>query len=171
MTEKWAEVPGWEGFYAVSTMGRVKSLARSVPGRPGVMINRKERLLKTSPNGDGYPQVSLSRNNKRTTTGVHLLVATTFHGLCPEGMECRHLDGDKSNNDIQNLQWGTRSENTYDRVAHGTHLWARKTHCPAGHPYSPENTQINSKGARQCRTCRKAQRAARRRRTATATAN
>jgi len=54
---------------------------------------------------------------------VHQLVLETFVGLRPEGMECRHLDGDPTNNHLENLKWGTRSENQKDAVKHGTHVY------------------------------------------------
>lgn len=155
MSVEWRAIPGWEGFYEASSDGQIRSMDRSAPGRPGVTMHWKSRILSQSLTRDGYPQVWLCRNNKRTTSRVSRLVATTFHGPCPEGMECRHLDGNKLNNTPENLAWGTRSENTYDRIAHGTHVQARKTHCPRGHEYNNDNTYIKPRsGARACRTCR-----------------
>jgi hypothetical protein len=52
---------------------------------------------------------------------AHRLVLQTFVGPCPEGMECRHLDGNASNNRVSNLAWGTAVENAADRRMHGTH--------------------------------------------------
>ena len=51
---------------------------------------------------------------------LHRLIAEAAHGECPTGMECRHLDGDKSNNASSNLRWGTRQENIDDKLFHGT---------------------------------------------------
>ena len=51
---------------------------------------------------------------------LHRLVAEAFRGACPDGMECRHLDGDKKNNNSENLCWGTRQENSNDKKLHGT---------------------------------------------------
>jgi hypothetical protein len=50
----------------------------------------------------------------------HRIVAETFYGPCPSGMECRHLDGDPTNNDVLNLRWGTPRDNAADKAAHGT---------------------------------------------------
>ena len=50
----------------------------------------------------------------------HRLIAEVFIGECPEGKECRHLDGDKTNNDISNLRWSTHKENNDDKAVHGT---------------------------------------------------
>lgn len=52
---------------------------------------------------------------------MHILVLTTFVGPCPSGMECRHIDGNPANNHKDNLAWGTRSENSQDKLLHGTH--------------------------------------------------
>ena len=51
---------------------------------------------------------------------LHRVIAEAFHGRCPDGMECRHLDGNKENNKPENLAWGTRGENVQDRLSHGT---------------------------------------------------
>ncbi len=67
-----------------------------------------------------YPRVSLRKDNKFFGRRVHCLVLETFVGPCPEGMECRHLDGVRHHNDLSNLCWGTRSENRKDSLKHGT---------------------------------------------------
>lgn len=65
----------------------------------------------------GHVIVSLGRKN---ASYVHRLVLEAFVGPCPEGMECRHLDGNPGNNRLDNLAWGTRKENYEDSVEHGT---------------------------------------------------
>lgn len=51
---------------------------------------------------------------------LHRLICEAFNGPCPDGMECRHLDGNKYNNIAKNLAWGTKSENNIDKNGHGT---------------------------------------------------
>ncbi len=51
---------------------------------------------------------------------VHQLVLEAFVGPCPSGLECRHLDGNPDNNQLENLRWGTRLENMADKKLHGT---------------------------------------------------
>jgi len=68
----------------------------------------------------GYWCVSLSKGKKEHKKYVHRLVLETFRGKAPKGYQCRHLDGVRTNNNINNLKWGTRSENQMDRVAHGS---------------------------------------------------
>lgn len=74
-------------------------------------------MLKLNKMKTGYVYVDLGKGNKEL---VHRLVLEAFVGPCPAGMECRHLDGDKSNNRLDNLCWGTKSENYHDKVKHGT---------------------------------------------------
>jgi hypothetical protein len=149
MTERWADVVGYEGRYQVSDQGRV----RSVPGgrRLGV-------TLTPHPAPNGYLAVHLYRDGTRSTTAVHSLVTAAFIGTCPAGMEVRHLNGDQLDNKITNLTYGTHGQNVDDVVTHGRHYQANKTHCPSGHPYDDENTlhaaRPNGRTARRCRLCR-----------------
>ena len=78
------------------------------------------RVLVGGIGDSGYRQVSLCSGNKPHTESVHRLIATAFHGPCPPGMQCRHLDGNKANNRPGNLAWGTAHQNTCDKVKHGT---------------------------------------------------
>lgn len=68
-----------------------------------------------------YLQLSIDNVCKK----VHQLVLEAFVGLCPDGMEACHNDGNPENNDLHNLRWDTRSENTKDAVKHGTHPVAK----------------------------------------------
>ena len=63
---------------------------------------------------------------------------------------------------VDNLRWDTRSANVLDQVRHGTHVQARKTHCPRNHPYDEQNTYRNNQGRRECRACHREAQAARR---------
>lgn len=116
-------VPGWPGYH-VSEDGEVWSECRTGPRRTSQnprLVNRPEppkvwRRLKTRVNWAGYVMFSVGRK----TTGVHRLVLLAFIGPCPDGMEARHLDGNRSNNVLGNLKWGTKRENEDDKIAHGT---------------------------------------------------
>lgn len=75
------------------------------------------------PGRTAYYVVDLRENSgkgKVATRYVHRLVLEAFIGPCPKGMECRHLDGNATNNRLTNLQWGTRAENDADMMRHGT---------------------------------------------------
>ena len=124
--ETWKDIKGFEGLYQVSNHGNVRSLPREVPMRPakdGKYLNRMYRVkggtVKATKAGD-YFQVVLCRSGKETIRLIHRLVLDAFIGNCPEGMECRHLDGNPENNVLSNLVWGTHGENQADRVQHGT---------------------------------------------------
>lgn len=158
--EEWRWVPGYEGEYKVSSLGRVLSFKR----------DRAGKLLKPGHTTYGYARVNLSQNGQRTEFTVYWLVAAAFIGPHPEGMEIRHLDGDRTNDALYNLTYGTVSENQLDAVQHGTNWETAKTHCTRNHEYTPENTYwyVWGKGdghrRRQCRTCNKIREAERKER-------
>lgn len=153
VTEAWLPIPGWEGSYEVSDQGRVKSLPRKgSDGRrlPGVVLKQRADTR-------GYPVVQLCRKRPKTCS-VHRLVAMAFLADSHfDGAEVCHNDGTQLNNHVENLRWGTRSENISDCVRHGTHPNASKTHCKRGHEFTPENTFNKTRGnGRECRACVKA---------------
>jgi hypothetical protein len=119
--EEWKPVVGYEGVYEVSTFGRVKSLGRWVRANSGW---RKTEVCYFSPSLSGrskkYKRVLLRNPDKQRP--VHQLVLEAFVGPRPENCEVRHLDGDPSNNRLDNLAWGTKAENQADKLRHGTIL-------------------------------------------------
>lgn len=152
MTENWRAIPGHEGSYEVSDLGRVRSLDRITDrGR-----RWRGRMMTPYPMRNGYLIVTLWRQGKQRTWLVHRLVLSAFVGLPAEGDEGLHRDGDQTNNTLANLAWGTHSDNQFDQVAHGTHAHASKTECPQGHAFTEENTYFYpGKPHRACRTCRR----------------
>lgn len=115
MEEIWKPILGYEGIYEVSNLGRVRTCLNIRIGhyKPGKVFN-----LPLSKNG--YLMIGLWRNRKRNPRTVHSLVLESFFGPRPMGFVCRHLDGNKTNNSIGNLAWGTYEENSEDRKGHGT---------------------------------------------------
>ncbi len=124
MEEIWKDVPGYEGHYQVSNLGRCKSLDRVNIKSNGVPNRLKERILKTSNSSSyiKYHKVSLSDpvTKKQKFYLVHALVLTTFLGPRPMGMQSCHNNGIPSDNRLENLRWGTSKENHADRKNHGT---------------------------------------------------
>lgn len=151
-TEEWRPVVGGEGAYEVSDLGRVRSIDRLVPVG-NHMRRHPGRLLSQRLNRKGYPVVGLVIGGREINTRVHILVCEAWHGMRPEGMVCRHLDGNPTNNSPDNLTWGTHAENCQDAVRHGTHNRASRTQCRRGHEYTPENTVVTSRGYRECLAC------------------
>lgn len=91
------------------------------------------------------------------TEYLHRLAYIAAHGSVPEGLELDHLCRNRACYNVVHLEAVTHAENM--RRGH----FGRKTHCPKGHPYDEVNTQINSvNGGRECRTCIKARKDARR---------
>ena len=106
MQEVWKPIYGYEGIYEVSNFGNVRSVDRiDFAGR-----HLKGKLFSTKAK-EGYVTVRLSKNRNITTFKIHQLVAEAFI-LNPEGKHCvNHIDGNKQNNHVENLEWCTHSEN------------------------------------------------------------
>ena len=111
----WKAIPGYEGFYEVSDQGEVRALERMT--RNGRV--RKQRVLKPGYDRGGYLKIDLSRDNKQTSRTIHSLVTEAFLGP-PNGLQCRHENGIRNDNRLQNLNYGTAKENAADRARHGT---------------------------------------------------
>lgn len=153
--EEWRPVLDFEGIYEVSNRGQVRSVERTATDSIGRTYTYKSRVLQVGHHGLGYEHVSLCKEGTETSRSVHRIVLDAFVGPRPSKVDVRHLDGNPTNNRLENLRYGTRSENNHDKKTHGTDHNVNKTHCPQGHPYSGENVFVNSAGGRVCRTCRK----------------
>lgn len=130
LQEVWKDVVGYEGYYQVSNLGRVKSLDREISyidPRWGAHVTKKisEKILR--PRGyKRYLCISLSKNNIFHGREIHRLVLETFVGPCPEGMVCCHRDGNRHNNNLDNLRWDTAKGNAEDNIKNGTRLYGEK---------------------------------------------
>lgn len=111
MEETWKPIYGFEKKYEISSYGRVKSLARQINNK-----NICERILKSQNRGNGYLGATLShaRNVK-----FHRLVAEHFLPVIPGKTEINHVDGNKNNNNLNNLEWVTNRENTDHAIKMG----------------------------------------------------
>lgn len=112
--EVWKDISGYEGMYQVSTFGRVRTMPHSVAacsckGTPYV-INIPARIKKATRGSDGYYDISLYRNNHPKYFSIHQLVAQTFIANPDKKPTVNHIDGDKSNNHVDNLEWATYDE-------------------------------------------------------------
>ena len=125
-TEEWREVPGYEGVYSVSSMGRFRCEARVLNDSSGRKRRAKAQMMLGWESPDGYLRVSLWRDNRRKTLTIHCIVALAFLGPRPEGLQVRHLDGDKKNNALKNLAYGTTADQVADRKRHGTFLFGER---------------------------------------------
>lgn len=156
--ERWLPIPGYEGFYEVSDLGRVRSVDRTFVNKLGRKRFWPGVMMKTTPSSVGYPCVYLKKQGTAKMRNVHRLVMLAFVGPCPDGMEVLHRDGGKTNPALTNLHYGTKSENAYDTVRHGAHVRANRTHCPRGHALADPNLvpSHRDRGMRDCRACSQA---------------
>lgn len=124
MSEIWKFIPGFEGFYQASSLGRIKSVRRTVRGRWGNPCEIAERILVPSYTKVGYGHVLLYRNGVRTTRTIHVLVAAAFLG--PRSNESiNHIDGDKRNNRPSNLEYCSIAHNNRHALRTGLRINAR----------------------------------------------
>ena len=120
--EHWKSIPNYEGFYEVSNVGNVRSLDRYVTQKRNgnaYKIRQKSKPLKPH-NNSGYYTVSLLKNGKQQTVGVHRLVARAFIGKQKTGMLTCHNNGRSLDSRLSNLRYDTPKSNAHDRFKHGT---------------------------------------------------
>lgn len=118
MNEVWKDIPGYEGLYQVSNLGRVKSVGRYVQNRTGLR-RVCERIISADEKSNGYFQVQLHKDGVRKKHLIHRLVATAFLEN-PDGRQTvNHKNGDKSANFADNLEWATIRENNVHAYAAG----------------------------------------------------
>lgn len=118
-TEVWRPIPGYKGFYSVSSAGRVRSEKRLVVDSIGRPRRIKERILRPRADKIGYVKVALHKNGVGDSILIHRLVVSAFIGPCPIGREVNHRDGDKTNNHLNNLEYVTRRENIQHSFSSG----------------------------------------------------
>jgi len=122
--EEWRAVDGFEKVYEVSSLGRVRSLNREVSSanRHGPFVARLRGMtlkLEMLANGYYFVRLGLGERGRAWLVPVHQLVLTAFHGPRPKGNVARHLNDEKTDNRVENLAWGTRSENAFDAQRNG----------------------------------------------------
>lgn len=110
MEEVWKDIDGYDGYYQVSNMGRVRSVDRIVNGRWGDTF-RKGIVLKQKTNNKGYKMVDLHKDGKPKTYQVHRLVAESFIPNPNNNPIINHKDENKLNNHVDNLEFCTQSYN------------------------------------------------------------
>lgn len=110
--EEFRDVAGYEGSYQISNYGRVKALSREgyEKGRWGMaFVKFPEKILSICRTPTGYNYVCLCKAGVKKKLQIHRMVLRAFVG--PSELQCNHLDGDKDNNNLSNLQYCTSSEN------------------------------------------------------------
>jgi hypothetical protein len=120
MEEIWKDVIGYEGIYLISSFGRLFSKERVIKRNKKGDYIQKEKYI----NGTlyhGYLKTTLRKNGGKKDKFIHSLVAEAFLGIKPKNMDVCHGDGVRTNNKLENLRYGTRSDNVIDSIKHGTY--------------------------------------------------
>ena len=126
--ENWKPIKDFEGYYEISSFGRVKSLNRVIETSNGINKKIKERILKSSKNSNGYLIVKLKKNNKPKIFKVHRLVAEAFIPN-PEGKPyIDHINTIRTDNRVSNLRWVTQKENCNNELSKKNYSEAQKGH-------------------------------------------
>ena len=114
MKEIWKDIKDFEGLYQVSNLGNVKSLDRDIIDKNGKIRHYKGQIMSgriKKGTNQGYVMYDLFKDNKRKTVRLHRLVAEAFIPNPNNLPEVNHIDGNKENNTVDNLEWCTRGEN------------------------------------------------------------
>lgn len=112
--EEWRDVVGYEGLYRISNLGRVLSLDRIVKHSGGRTRYVRQRLLRHGMFSAGYPKAELAKEGSVDTISIHVLVAKAFIPN-PNGYDTvHHIDENKLNYSVDNLEWVTRAKNVQD---------------------------------------------------------
>ena len=109
--EIWKSVKGYDGIYEVSNFGRVKSLDRYIVRNDGITQLRKGKIIAQSLNSDGYCQLKLCKDGNTKTVRVHRIVAEAFIPNPNELSDVNHIDCNRTNNHVDNLEWLSWEDN------------------------------------------------------------
>ena len=141
MVEIWKDIKGYEGLYQVSNLGRVKSL--SIYRKNSVCeYYSKEKILKPLKDKGGYLNVRLWKNKKGKTIKIHRLVACNFLENTENKRDVNHINGIKTDNGVENLEWCTCSEN----IKHAFDTGLKKSNKGVNNPmYGKHHTEETKK--------------------------
>ena len=151
MSEIWKDIEGYEGLYQVSNRGRVKSLERIVMRKNGRPYSVPELIKERQIDHKGYDRIGLNKNGKKKRFFVHRLVLQAFNPSSDETLEVNHIDGNKLNNNVENLEWVTSSENSIHAFKNNlhNHQGERNTNASITDSEAKEIKKLKGKGLTQ----------------------
>lgn len=129
MQEEWRPIKGYEGYYEVSNLGKVRSCERTIINhrKEGITKSRiKEKIMTNLNHNGGYYFVVLSKERNIKRQLLHRIVAMAFLPNPDNLPEVNHKDGNKKNNCVDNLEWVTRTENAIHAWEHGLNSWQKR---------------------------------------------
>lgn len=140
MQEIWKDIVGYEGLYQISNFGNVKSLNYN--------HTHTSKLLVPKRHHSGYVMVTLCKNNIHKNKFIHILVANAFIENIENKPCVNHIDGDKHNNHVSNLEWVTHKQNTQHAIKTGLrkNLTPLKGLFGGSHPASKKILQFDING-------------------------
>ena len=124
--EHWLPVSGYEGYYEISDDGRVRSVPRDVVKSNGVIQHRKGVVLAAKQSSDGYLSVTLCKEGSSKTYKIHRLVFEAFARPLEFDEEVDHIDFNRKNNKLENLQALTHRANVSKSVTAGRNFAAKQ---------------------------------------------
>lgn len=155
MEEIWKPIKEYEGFYEVSNLGRVRSLDRNVKSKASLSgySKVKGRILRQGIASNNYCMVALYNDKVQNCRTVHSLIAGAFIPN-PNSLPCvNHINGIKTDNRIENLEWVTYSENNYHEVRELGRVAPWKGKFGKDNPHSKAVQQFTADGKVNCRIC------------------
>lgn len=113
--EEWRDIQGWEGFYCISSLGRVMSVKREISTVCGPRTIY-QRIMVAEPNAKGYLKVNLHRDGRQKTFEIHRMMAKAFLEN-PQGLpDVDHINRIRSDNRLSNLRWASERANVINRT-------------------------------------------------------
>ena len=140
--EIWKDIKGYEGLYQVSNLGRVRSLDRYVKQNHNTKQLKKGKIIQPTKNHKGYLGLKLCKENTSKKVSIHRLVAQTFIPNLENKPQVNHINGIKTDNGVENLEWCTCSEN----IKHAFDTGLKKSNKGVNNPmYGKHHTEETKK--------------------------